>query len=72
MNLKDLKKKNPEELLKQAEKLGISERVVFLGFQRDVAACFASFDVSCTLLINGIRQANRKNPKGGKMRVNRV
>ena len=33
------------DLQEQAEKLGISERVVFLGFQRDVAACFASFDV---------------------------
>ncbi len=34
------------ELEAQAESLGIGDRVVFLGFQRDVAACFASFDVA--------------------------
>lgn len=34
------------ELEAQAERLGIRDRVVFLGFQRDVAACFASFDVT--------------------------
>lgn len=34
------------ELEAQAERLGIRDRVVFLGFQRDVAACFASFDVA--------------------------
>ena len=34
------------ELEAQAERLGIQDRVVFLGFQRDVAACYASFDVA--------------------------
>jgi glycosyltransferase involved in cell wall biosynthesis len=35
-----------EELEQQAESLGVRERFDFLGFQRDVAACFASFDVA--------------------------
>lgn len=34
------------ELEAQAERLGIGDRVVFLGFQRDVAACFAAFDLA--------------------------
>ncbi|HXV65280.1 MAG TPA: glycosyltransferase [Vicinamibacteria bacterium] len=34
------------ELMEQARTLGIADRVDFLGFQRDVAACFASFDVA--------------------------
>jgi glycosyltransferase involved in cell wall biosynthesis len=34
------------ELEAQSERLGIRDRVSFLGFQRDVAACFASFDVA--------------------------
>lgn len=34
------------ELEAQAERLGIRDRVDFLGFQRDVASCFASFDVA--------------------------
>ncbi len=34
------------ELEAQAERLGIRDRVVFLGFHRDVAAAFASFDVA--------------------------
>ncbi len=34
------------ELEAQAASLGIRDRVVFLGFQRDVAACFAAFDVA--------------------------
>ncbi len=33
------------ELEAQATRLGIGDRVIFLGFKRDVAACFASFDV---------------------------
>jgi len=33
------------ELEAQARRLGIGDRVIFLGFKRDVAACFASFDV---------------------------
>ncbi len=35
-----------EELEARARELGIAERVKFLGFQRDVAAAFASFDVA--------------------------
>jgi len=34
------------DLEAQAERLGIRDRVSFLGFQRDVAACFAAFDVA--------------------------
>ena len=34
------------ELEAQAETLGIRDRFYFLGFQKDVAACFASFDVA--------------------------
>ena len=34
------------ELEARARELGIGDRVVFLGFQRDVAACFGSFDVA--------------------------
>ncbi|HSF16691.1 MAG TPA: glycosyltransferase [Vicinamibacteria bacterium] len=34
------------DLEEQARTLGIADRVDFLGFQRDVAACFASFDVA--------------------------
>lgn len=34
------------ELEAQAERLGIADRLRFLGFQRDVAAAFASFDVA--------------------------
>ncbi len=34
------------ELEAQAARLGIEDKVIFLGFQKDVAACFASFDVA--------------------------
>ena len=34
------------ELEAQAKELGMAERVHFLGFQKDVAGCFASFDVA--------------------------
>lgn len=34
------------ELEARARELGITDRVVFLGFQRDVAACLASFDIA--------------------------
>lgn len=34
------------ELEARAESLGIRDRFFFLGFQRDVAACFASFDLA--------------------------
>jgi glycosyltransferase involved in cell wall biosynthesis len=34
------------ELEAQADALGVRDRFFFLGFQRDVAACFASFDVA--------------------------
>jgi glycosyltransferase involved in cell wall biosynthesis len=34
------------DLEAQARQLGIADRVIFLGFQRDVAACLASFDVA--------------------------
>ena len=34
------------ELEAQAVRLGIKDKVIFLGFQKDVASCFASFDVA--------------------------